>query len=406
MLFTITCSNLNSQWILQTSGTNNDLYSVYFANNYTGWVAGDNGTIIKSTNSGANWNNQVSGTNNILMSVRFFNSTTGWVVGDSGTILRTTNGGIDWNFCLSGTINILRAVYFVNSQTGWIVGDSGTVLKTTDGGDDWSFQSGVSSNKLNSVYFIDGNTGWISCAGAIYKTTDSGNNWIWLTNYTKDLVSIFFINENTGWVTGSVYTILKSTDGGMNWSNLSLSSPTDKGDSPPAVYTSVYFINENTGWFTSSHSFGGAIHKTTNGGFNWTTDFPTTQNEKLYSICFSNPGYGWAVGEAGTVLANTTVNETSINKFNNVVDKFYLSQNYPNPFNPATNIKYSIIKNGLVVLKVFDNLGRNIATLVNEKQNAGTYEINFNAGNLPSGIYFYKLQSGDFTDTKKMLVVK
>ena len=85
---------------------------------------------------------------------------------------------------------------------------------------------------------------------------------------------------------------------------------------------------------------------------------------------------------------------------------FYLSQNYPNPFNPSTKIKYSIPQYGFVTLKVYDILGRVIATLVNEEKRAGNYEVNFHANNLSSGIYFYRIEAGGFTDTKKFILLR
>jgi hypothetical protein len=85
---------------------------------------------------------------------------------------------------------------------------------------------------------------------------------------------------------------------------------------------------------------------------------------------------------------------------------YKLSQNYPNPFNPTTNIKYSIPKESLVSLKVFDILGREVANLVDLKQTAGSYEINFNASKLASGVYLYKIDTGDFVQTKKMQLIK
>ncbi len=89
-------------------------------------------------------------------------------------------------------------------------------------------------------------------------------------------------------------------------------------------------------------------------------------------------------------------------------EKFELSQNYPNPFNPSTTIEYSIPKNSVqnVQLKIYDVLGREVATLVNGKQEAGRYKVKFNANNLPSGIYFYTLRAGDFVATKKMILLK
>lgn len=86
--------------------------------------------------------------------------------------------------------------------------------------------------------------------------------------------------------------------------------------------------------------------------------------------------------------------------------EFMLYQNYPNPFNPTTQIKYSVAESDLVALKVFDVLGREIATFVNEQQQPGSYEIKFDATNLSSGIYFYQLKAGGFIDTKKMTLIK
>lgn len=93
--------------------------------------------------------------------------------------------------------------------------------------------------------------------------------------------------------------------------------------------------------------------------------------------------------------------------FNNYVPKLYLlSQNYPNPFNPTTIIHYEIPNDGLVILKIYDELGREVKTLVNQFEGKGKYDINFEASNLASGIYFYRLQSGSFISTKRMVLLK
>ena len=97
---------------------------------------------------------------------------------------------------------------------------------------------------------------------------------------------------------------------------------------------------------------------------------------------------------------------TSVNIQNSLYNFYKLSQNYPNPFNPSTKIEYSIPRASFVILKVYDILGREVATLVNEEKNVGNYEINFNNRNLSSGIYFYKLQAGDYSSVKKMILIK
>ena len=91
---------------------------------------------------------------------------------------------------------------------------------------------------------------------------------------------------------------------------------------------------------------------------------------------------------------------------NQVPSSYNLAQNYPNPFNPSTKISFSIPKAGNVKLAVFDILGKQVTELVNGFKQAGTYDINFNASNIASGVYFYKIESGSFTEVKKMLLVK
>ena len=85
---------------------------------------------------------------------------------------------------------------------------------------------------------------------------------------------------------------------------------------------------------------------------------------------------------------------------------YSLSNNYPNPFNPSTKINYSIKNQSYVTLKVFDVLGREVKTLVNKEQSQGNYSIDFDAANLTSGVYFYRIQAGEFVDTKKMILMK
>jgi hypothetical protein len=104
------------------------------------------------------------------------------------------------------------------------------------------------------------------------------------------------------------------------------------------------------------------------------------------------------------------INDPTINKLvvlgNKIPLEYSLGQNYPNPFNPVTTIKYSLAKNDMVMLKVYDVLGNEVATLVNENKDAGIYTVNFNASQLASGIYFYRLTAGTFVETKKMILLR
>jgi hypothetical protein len=154
-------------------------------------------------------------------------------------------------------------------------------------------------------------------------------------------------------------------------------------------------------WYTR----GNLIYYSSNAGTAWTTAF--TGTNALLDIDVSTPNccpVGWAVGAGGTILGMGLVGISGNN--NEVPHEYNLMQNYPNPFNPVTNISFSIPKAGHVELKIYDVLGREAATIVNEFKQAGNYTVNFNASSFSSGVYFYTIKSGDFTGTKKMVLVK
>ncbi|MEO8210146.1 MAG: T9SS type A sorting domain-containing protein, partial [bacterium] len=117
----------------------------------------------------------------------------------------------------------------------------------------------------------------------------------------------------------------------------------------------------------------------------------------------------YAGGLLGTLLKTIPTELILTNVGNNISSipkDFILSQNYPNPFNPKTVISYQLAVSNFVTLKVYDAMGKEVATLVNQKQNSGRYQVNFEGSNFSSGVYFYKLNTGGFTDTKRMILIK
>ena len=153
----------------------------------------------------------------------------------------------------------------------------------------------------------------------------------------------------------------------------------------------------------------GTICHTTNAGESW-TPIERFTNLDLFDVFFISDSVGWITGNNGLILKTTNGGVTFIEEENNFTQpkEFLLYQNYPNPFNPSTSIQYAISNTQFVTLKVYDLLGREVATLVNEEKTAGSYEIEFGVKSLElsSGIYFYKLQAGDFVETKKMILLK
>jgi len=162
-----------------SSGTNQWLNSVYFANANTGYAVGDHGTILKTTNGGTNWVALLSGTNQWLNSVYFADANTGFAVGGStrSIILKTTNGGNNWVVWSSGTNEWFRSVYFTDTNTGYTVGYNGTILKTTNGG---GYPQGV--NDLPSI------------SNSIKLYPNPAVNELTVETFEKGILSVFNLN--------------------------------------------------------------------------------------------------------------------------------------------------------------------------------------------------------------------
>ncbi len=157
-------------------------------------------------------------------------------------------------------------------------------------------------------------------------------------------------------------------------------------------------------------SIGDAVSQYESFGFDIVYFLPGIPNWANIAITIIDPS-GTTTGHIGsTMLVDSLGIDIIVGvddpEGNLIVKEFMLRQNYPNPFNPLTKINYQIPEFSFVTLKVFDVLGSGIATLVNEEKTIGSYEIEFNAIDLPSGIYFYRLKAGSFVETKKMVLIK
>ena len=143
------------------------------------------------------------------------------------------------------------------------------------------------------------------------------------------------------------------------------------------------------------------------------TSGPPSTNQWVYDFVFTiegtNPYYCEVHGGPGGSGMSGVINvEPPVGVSGNdpVVTKFELNQNYPNPFNPSTTIEYSIIESGIVKLQVYNNIGEKVATLVNDYKEAGIYRVDFDASELSSGIYYYRIDTGNFISVKKMILLK
>lgn len=396
-----------AQWYSQNSKTTSYLNSVFFINQTTGWACGFE-IVLKTTNCGNTWTNAFLSGNN--RSIYFLDVNTGFICGDNGRLYRTVNGGQDWDPINTGVTVILNQVSFLNENFGLLVGNNRTILKSTDSGLNWYNILNINST-LNFLSAKILNTNYIIASGtesSLYTSTNSGNHWDTLSfGMPNPLLTIEFINENTGWVSGCCGMFLKTTNAGNNWT--------------PEVYLtpgySIYsmkFVNENMGWIVGD---AGYILRTTDGGTRWDSLNSNTHKD-LHGLSMVNGDTGFAVGYNGLILRTTNGGGSGfpigINQISSETpDGFHLYQNYPNPFNPKTIIEYQVSVLAQVELKVYDILGNEIKTLVNKKQNGGSYRVEFEGNGYPTGIYFYRIKiqsnnitSGGFQQVRKMILIK
>ena len=386
-----------SQWFELSSGTNEQINSVFFLDESLGWAAGNN-ILLKSSDGGDNWMQiQLSGNNN---SVFFINDYIGWVCNSDGKILKTTDGGNNWVINYSLENLELTSISFLNENIGIASGYNRTILVTSDGGENWISTLSQSYDHLLKTYIYSADLMFVMGGnGLVYRSTDSGANWDSLNvGMPNALYGISFISPLTGFVFGCCGAYFKTTDGGDTWQNHDYITPGD------IIYSSS-FVDEYTGWAVGEI---GWLLKTTDGGDTWFENGPP-KNEEYRSIIFVNEDVGFVVGSNGTILktVNGGGSSTSVSENGDLTPvAFQLCQNYPNPFNPTTIISYSVPENSYVTLKVYDILSNVVTDLVNERKEAGNCSVSFDASGLSSGIYFYQLQTSNFIQTKKMVLLK
>ncbi len=396
--------------------------------------------------------------NNILLSDNIIASTSKPLASSNGNVFsiynsklyRTTDEGENWEVIKDTSSSVL----VINGDTLFAVSSNG-IIRSDDSGINWiTLNSGIPSAyvpKLNTVGLANGKVyaGFNGTRarmhlppvweqGGVYVSTNNGVNWNSLNNglpqeggVPAPIYQIFadgsviIINTIAG-----RFSLVNNT-----WINIGAGFPANTFVSGLKIFNNDVIFFTNNGLFISHDK--GITKEDFNNGLPGLTNYLAIlfsyQNELYVCSTDSNAVYKFENDQWNPVDLNLPQNIrfTSAQSVDDIIyagtydngiwkydpnptnvdkeifpKKISLSQNYPNPFNPSTVIKFNLSEKSYIKLIVYDILGKEIATLVNEEKPAGLYEVTFNASPLSSGVYFYKLQSGLFTETKKMLLVK
>jgi hypothetical protein len=438
LLITMVCHA--QQWV-QTGGTP-------VGGGVTDMVITSNGTIVvtcasfnwpavqggirHSTNSGTTWVNDfqhyTARTLALGQNGYVFASSWDFPANNSEGLWVSTNHGANWGnhrYLVGSGNNIFSILVKDNNQTVYLGTRTG-ILKSTDGGFGYiSVNNGIPANSwVRALALAPGGQIAAATTNGVFISTNNGTNWTKVSGIpaADTIVSLEF--DNSSAVDGGS-KLLMGTDNKSIYESLEQSEYLfallffifSEGNSEVAdmrMILGMYLASEYP-----KDTTGGGVSISTNGGANF-----TRVNEGLPN----NPKTSALGTMVNQRLDNVDILETYVGLFENtnngakiykrsfpigiqqisseIPNNFSLLQNYPNPFNPMTKIKFNLSKTSNVNITVFDVLGSHITTLVNEKLGAGEYETEWNANNMPGGVYFYKLETESFTETKKMILVK
>jgi len=409
---------------------------IAFVNKNVGWLFTTNqyirpygdcyNKLYRTTDGGMNWEIIISDTGYFDI-YRMFprNSDNLTMFYNGNDVLITNDGGVSWD---TSEINDNQSTIW---QLSFLSDNKAIAFNnyrwfTSDGGYSWKRNDDTLTTFFSPTdsYFINDSLGWIvsdinllTDVGYIAATTNGGKTWEFQRSITNLLYGVEFLDSLKGFAVGYPLffdegALYYTNDGGKNWGRKSYDTF--------GKFYDIGFIDSLNGWITGV----GKIMRTTDGGENWEIEAEGFESDLKKLIILKEDKVAYVFGddwngETYTFLKADLSDLTDVNEDNNNrIDKFELIGNYPNPFNPSTTIKFTIPASlnpsqggTLITLKVYDILGREIKTLVDENKTAGEYSVTWDGkdktGNeVSSGIYFYNIRFGEKSISKKMVLMR
>ncbi|MCX6162092.1 MAG: T9SS type A sorting domain-containing protein [Ignavibacteriae bacterium] len=367
----------NAQWVELSTGTTAWFWTISSPDNNTCWVSGNSATVLRTTNGGINWQS-VGGTSigtttlyNIF-AVDANTAITSLRADSSAKVFRTSNGGTNWSQVFTQRYGFINSIWMTSSVNGFMMGDP-----------------------VGGRLYVLGNQIWfVTDTTRLYYSSNNGSNWsIQSKCDAHSSGKVWFNSPTNGMSSGD--TVNYTSNSGTTW---------------VSAYLQNFLITGLTGkgnyYFVCNSNSPKKIQMTSNSGLNWIVEYQTTGGNNLMHMTVSRNGnIGWACTDYGLIVKRTTPISITTQSIENP-EKYILLQNYPNPFNPVTRIRYELPRAGVVRLAVYDVMGREVEMLVNERQAAGSDEAVWDETRFASGVYFYRLNAGDFIKTLRMILIK
>jgi hypothetical protein len=432
-------TNNGNSWTSINTGLTTNYFNALVVNG-TDIFAGGYG-VFRSTNNGNNWTAINEGMDPIVTSLAVENSVL-FVASNGGRLFLSTNMGVYWVACDTGLGGIVNSL-LVNGTNLYAGTGEGIFYSPDPYAPYWlPINNGLTNKQLLSLAFesygVGNNNFFAGTYGSgVFRSTNNGSNWTAANSGMENSIvwALTAIDSNIFAGTG-IEGVFHSNDNGTNWTTVN----TGLSEADVRCFTQCDS-------FIFAGTWGSGVFRTSKNDISWgqvnsgLTDLcilslytmDTVIFAATYSGVFLSADFGiswisfnsglenmdaWSFNVLGEyVYAGTSTGQVMKRPLSEIITdtqsqlssaptEFLLSNNFPNPFNPSTKIKYSIPQSSNVVIKIFDVLGNEIETLVNEEKPTGTYELMWNAANLPSGVYFYQLKACSFVQTKKMILLK
>lgn len=339
VVFLVAQATADAEWkslheVLDENGMGTMLQDVHFTDAQNGFVVGQGGLILVTSDGGATWTKMDvdmsppgarqrpgggggppggfgRGGSPALYNIYFVDANVGFITGGRGTILKTEDGGKTWARKMARSAATqgqnerprplranLMGAQMLNAEVGFIAGSENTILKTTDGGETWVGSSqrarvGETRNNLENIWFVSPTHGWIvGSFGTLLHTTDSGETWEKRNaGFDNNLFGIHFLDANTGWLCGQEGLVLHTADGGKTWVQQSTGSEDDLHD--------IVFVDAMVGWAVGAYN---SILHTADGGETWSATKVGNGFGAFKAVFATDKAHCWAVDDWGVIV--------------------------------------------------------------------------------------------------------